>query len=151
MSASDDPARADRHPSIAFAGDGTLFAAWDSKELKESGVNPDVRYASYDGTKWSAATPLAHEPAAMSMWPRIAAEGTGVRVVWHDSRSSDWRWSIWTATVTPNGPSPARRLTGAGNALYASLSDGRVSFTSDRRAARPQRDPTQGVFVLPVR
>jgi hypothetical protein len=144
VNASNDAKRADRHATITFRRDGALFVAWDSKELKESGVNPDVRYASNSGGTWSKATTLALDPNAMSLHPQVAAEGDDVRVVWYDSRSADWRWSIWTALL---GGQP-HRLTGAGNATYPSLSNGRVAFTSDRHAARGQRDITQGVFVV---
>jgi hypothetical protein len=147
---SNDARRADRHPSIAFNGNGqVLVAAWDSKELKESGVNTDVRYAqSPDATHWSAARQVGFDPNAMSERPQVAAVGPGARIVWHDSRASDWRWSIWTASIMPTGPTPPVRLTGAGNALYPSVDGSFVAFTSDRHAARLQRDATEGVFVL---
>jgi hypothetical protein len=147
---SNDPKRADRHPSIAFNGNGqVLVAAWDSKELKESGVNVDVRYAqSPDGAHWSAARQVGFDGNAMSEHPQVAAVGPGARIVWHDSRSADWRWSIWTASIMPTGPTAPSRLTGGANALYPSVDGSFVAFTSDRHAARLQRDVTHGVFVL---
>jgi hypothetical protein len=151
INVSNDPMRADRHPSIAFTGSGqVLVAAWDSKELKESDVNVDVRYseAPQTGAGWTKSKQVGFDANAMSEHPQVAAAGSGARILWHDSRSTDWRWSIWSAALTPTGPATPVRLTGAGNALYASVSGSFVAFTSDRHASRVQRDLTHGVFVL---
>jgi beta propeller repeat protein len=151
LDVSNDPKRADRHPSLAFTGTGeVLVAAWDSKELKESGVNVDVRQAQGwpDGTHWTGVRQVGFDPNAMSEHPVVVAAGPGARIVWHDSRSADWRWSLWTASLLPTGSSAPVRITGSGNALYPSADGSFVAFTSDRHAARLQRDGTQGVFVL---
>ncbi|MEY2473552.1 MAG: hypothetical protein QOK28_2881 [Actinomycetota bacterium] len=153
VDASNDPKRADRHPSIAFTGDGNvLVAAWDSKELQESGVNLDVRYAMAPptGRGWTRSFVVGADPAAMSEHPQVVASGGGARVVWYDSRSADWRWSIWSAALTPNGAGTPVRLTAGGNATYPSAAPKVVAFTSDRHAGRVQRDPTEGAFVLPL-
>src|SRR5207253_121850 len=100
------------------------------------------------GVGWSKARQVGFDPAAMSEHPQVAAAGGGARVVWYDSRSADWRWSIWSAALTPSGAAAPVRLTGAGNALYPSVSGPFVAFTSDRHATRLQRDATFGVFVL---
>jgi hypothetical protein len=148
-----DATRADRHPSLAFAADGALFAAWDAKVLRSSGVNLGLRWSrSADGGRtWSRGAALAAHDTAMSERPRLVA-GTGatVRVVWYDSRAADWRWSLWGASLSGAGASTVRRLTGAGNATWPAVAGDLVVFTSDRGAVRVQRDPTQGVFVLRV-
>jgi hypothetical protein len=125
-----------------------LYAAWDSKELREAGVNLDIRSSWLDGNAWQPVKTVGKFAAAMSEHPELAASGTGARAVWFDSRSADWRWSLWSASLTTAGSSPPTRLTGAGNATYPSVSGSLLSFTSDRHAARPQRDATEGVFVL---
>jgi predicted metal-dependent phosphoesterase TrpH len=150
VNASNDSKRADRHPSIAFTGNEQgLVVAWDSKELKESGVNLDVRYsqAPPTGAGWQPARQIGFNADAMSQRPQVVTAGTGARVVWYDSRSADWRWSLWSAAVDPSGAAPVR-LTGAGNASYAAASGNLVAFTSDRHATRVQRDQTQGVYLL---
>ncbi len=146
-----DKFRADRHASLAFAGNGDLFAAWDSKELKESGANLDVRWAVAPGAtrNWGAARTFGKDANAMSEHPQLVATPGGVKAVWYDSRSADWRWSLWSTVLSADAASPATRITGAGNATYPALSGSLVSFTSDRHATRAQRDQTEGVFVLP--
>ena len=69
-------------------------------------------------------------------------------MVWYDSRSADWRWSVWSVTINASGGGPPMRLTGGGNATYPSASGNLVAFTSDRHATRLQRDQTEGVFVV---
>lgn len=153
VNVSNDPKRADRHASIDFTGgQDVLIAAWDSKELKESDVNLNVRYAQAPATGigWTAPRQVGFDPAAMSQHPQVAATGEGARIIWYDSRSADWRWSLWSADLTPAGAGAPRRLTGTGNALYPAVAGSLIAFTSDRAAARSQRDPTFGIFVLPA-
>lgn len=145
-----DNARADRHPSIAYSGAGDLYAAWDAKDLKESGANVSLRFARTNAAAWTNPATFALDANAMSQRPQLAARGAGVRAVWFDSRSADWRWSIWTALLNPSGPHNAARLSGGGNAVNPSIEGPAVAFTSDRHASRPQRDATQGVFLLGV-
>jgi hypothetical protein len=145
-----DKFRADRHPSIAFAANGELYAAWDSKELKESGVNLSLRFSRASTGGWTKAAPIALDPNAMSQRPQLTPAGDGVRVVWPDSRSADWRWSIWTALVNASGAANVARVSGAGNATAPAIDGVAVVFTSDRHATRVQRDQTQGVFLLGV-
>jgi hypothetical protein len=122
--------------------------------LRSSGANLGIRWSrSTDGGRtWSRGAALAAHDTAMSERPRlVAGPGGTVRVVWYDSRAADWRWSVWGASLSGTGASSPLRLTGAGNATWPAVAGDLVVFTSDRGAARPQRDPTQGVFVLRVR
>jgi hypothetical protein len=150
---SNDSARADRHPSLAFANDGSLIAAWDTKVLESSGVNLSLRWSratAPDATSWTAGAPLAVDPDAMSERSRLSAgPGSSVNVAWYDSRGTDWRWSVWGATIDAIGPSAVHRITGPGNASWPAISGNLVAFSSDRNATRPQRDQTLGVFVAP--
>ncbi len=145
-----DRFRADRHPSIAYGGASDLFAAWDSKELRESGVNAALRVAHTVAGAWVPPTALAFDAAAMSTRPQLTRVGDAVRAVWQDTRSADWRWSVWTSLLSPAGATEARRVTGPGNSLMPAIDGVAVSFTSDRHAARTQRDQTQGAFVVGV-
>ena len=149
--------RADRHPSLAFNGSGTLLAAWDSKDLNPAGGNRSIRYSfsSDDGASFTAtAAPLAIglDEAADSQHPRLGLEADGrLRAVWTDNRSSDWRWRTGTAlldaSATPNW-SAATLLMGQGVNTWPATASGQVAFTSTRNAARPQRDVTQQVLLL---
>lgn len=142
-----DQFRADRHVSLAYDSTGALYAAWDRKTLHESGVNLELRYAVIkNGTVKPFA--MATDANAMSQHPRLTNTANGVKAVWFDSRSADWRWSVWAANLGADGAKPARRLTGNGNATYPAVDGDRVAFTSDRNATRTQRDATHGVFVL---
>lgn len=148
-----DKFRADRHPSLAYDGNNALFVAWDRKLLHESGVNLELRYAVGSGylagITWAASLPLATDLNAMSQHPQLTRRSDNtVHAVWFDSRSADWRWSLWAAPLGSTGAGAVRRLTGNGNATYPAVAGDRVAFTSDRVATRTQRDATHGVFVL---
>ena len=149
VDASASPALADRHPALAFAGDGSLVAAWDSKPLQSSGANLALRWSrSTDGgATFGPAATFAPAPGAMSEQPSLATGIDGVvRAVWYDSRSSDWRWSVWSASLGVGGWSAPVRITGPGNATYPALAGDVVVFTSDRNA-RSQRDRTEEVYT----
>jgi hypothetical protein len=153
VDASTSPALADRHPALAFAGDGSLVAAWDAKPLQSSGANPALRWArSRDGgATFGPAASFAQDPDAMSEQPSLATGADGVvRAVWYDSRSADWRWSVWSSSLTPDGWSAPMRITGPGNATYPAVAGDTVVFTTDRNA-RPQRDATEDVYTARLR
>jgi hypothetical protein len=68
--------------------------------------------------------------------------------VWYDSRSADWRWKIFTATLDAHsGWSAATQVSHRGNNTWPSVHRGVVVFTSDRGATRTQRDHTQQIFL----
>jgi hypothetical protein len=149
VDASASPALADRHPALTFAGDGSLVAAWDAKPLQSSGVNPALRWtrSTDGGATFAPAATFALAPDAMSQQPSLATDGDGVvRAVWYDSRSADWRWSVWSSTLDTVGWAAPARITGPGNATYPAVSGDVVAFTSDRNA-RPQRDRTEDVYT----
>jgi predicted metal-dependent phosphoesterase TrpH len=150
VSANEDAA--DRHPSVAVDATGSIVIAWDSKPLQNSGVNVSIRssQSSDDASTWSAPQSVGFEPAAMSQRPRLAPDPDGkIRAVWYDTRSSNWRWQVFTARLESSTTwgSPLQLTTG-GNSTWPAVSQGVVAFTSDRRSTRSQRDPTQEVFVL---
>jgi hypothetical protein len=147
-----DPQSADRHPSIVFDDSGRLTAAWDTKALHSSGINVSLRWAqSADGgMTWSSWQDVAVDSTAMSERPRLTVDGDGPRLVWYDSRSSDWRWSVWTSQLRSGAWSTATRVTGDGNATYPAVAGRTVVFTSDRMVTRPQRDRTEAVYAVTV-
>jgi len=149
VDASASPALADRHPALAFVGDGSLVAAWDAKPLQSSGVNVALRWtrSSDGGASFAPPATFADDADAMSEQPSLATGSDGVvRAVWYDSRSADWRWSVWASSLGATGWTAPIRITGLGNATYPALSGDTVAFTSDRDA-RPQRDPTEEVYT----
>jgi hypothetical protein len=149
VDASASPTLADRHPALAFAGDGSLVAAWDAKPLQSSGANPALRWSrsSDGGTTFAPPATFAQAPDAMSEQPSLATGTDGVvRAVWYDSRSADWRWSVWSASLSAGGWAAPVRISGPGNATYPALSGDVVAFTSDRNA-RSQRDRTEEVYA----
>jgi hypothetical protein len=152
VSANDDAA--DRHPSVSVDGSGTPVVAWDTQSLRSSGVNLSIRSSTSadEGVTWSGAQSLGFDPLAMSQRPKLAADVDGsMRAVWYDSRSSDWRWQVFTSRLQPDRSwSPAVQLTQAGNGTWPAISKGTVVFTSDRRSARIQRDRTHEVFIRAI-
>lgn len=147
-----DDSASDRHPSVVADRAGAFVAAWDSGALQSSGANLAIRWSRSDdaGRTWSAAAGVAVAPAAMSQRPRLDLDPSGtVRAVWYDSRSSDWRWQVFTATLSAGSTwSAAVPLTSAGNASWPAISQGIVVFTTDRLASRAQRDPSQAIFAV---
>ncbi|WP_236060994.1 CehA/McbA family metallohydrolase [Actinacidiphila acididurans] len=147
--------RADRHPALAFAADGTIVAAWESGALQSSGANLQLRAArsSDGGTTWTPYEQVALEPTAMSQRAVLSQSPDGtVRAVWYDSRAADWRWKIFTATFdSATGWSPAAQVTTRGNNTWPALDRGVVVFTSDRAATRLQRDRTHEVYLITLR
>ncbi|WP_157622779.1 CehA/McbA family metallohydrolase [Solimonas soli] len=146
-----DAAQAERHPALAYAGDGTLVAAWDRKELHASGVNLSVQAArSADGGQ-SFDTPqtLAGNAAAMSQYPRLGIDADGrVRAVWTDSRAADWRWRVMSSTLGAGGWDAGTLLLSRGINSWPATAGGHIVFASTRNAQRLQRDRTQQIFIL---
>jgi predicted metal-dependent phosphoesterase TrpH len=143
--------RADRHPALAFAADGRLVLAWDSKELHSSGVNLSVQAAvSADGgDAFGAPQTLAPDADAMSQYPRLGRDADGrVRAVWYDSRAADWRWRVMTARLLDAAWDTGTLLLAPGIDTWPATDGGRIVFSSTRRAQRLQRDRTQQIYVV---
>lgn len=85
----------------------------------------------------------------MSQRAALSRDPNGtVRAVWYDSRSTDWRWKVFTATLdSNNGWSEAQQVTTRGNNTWPALDQGVMVCTSDRAATRTQRDRTQQVYL----
>lgn len=146
--------RADRHPALAFAQDGALVALWDTRELRSSGANVSLLSAvSRDGgATWSGAEQVAFDADAMSLWPRLGSSvDGGVRAVWYDTRSADWRQRVMTARFDGAAWGPASMLPSRGINTWPATAVDRIAFSSTRNAARLQRDRTQQIFVAGAR
>ncbi|NGY06773.1 CehA/McbA family metallohydrolase [Solimonas terrae] len=142
---------ADRHPSLAFADDGTLVAAWDSKTLQSSGANLSIQSArSADGgASFDAPLTVAPQPQAMSQYPRLGVDADGrVRAVWYDSRAADWRWRVMSSRLDSGGWGADQLLLSPGINTWPATSGGLLVFSSTRNAQRIQRDRTQQIFLL---
>ncbi|MFG1625476.1 CehA/McbA family metallohydrolase [Kribbella sp. NPDC049227] len=143
--------RSDRHPGLTVDGNGDFVAIWESGELRSSGTNLALRASrSTDGgATWTAFEQVAFAPNAMSQRARLGVDLDGtVRAVWYDSRSADWRWKVFTATLdAKTGWSPATQVSHRGNNTWPAVHRGIVVFTSDRGATRTQRDHTQQIFL----
>jgi hypothetical protein len=146
--------RADRHPALAFAGNGALVAAWDSKTLDPSGANLSVRYSISpdDGATWSDAgdpPALAEDSGTMAQYPKLGTGADGrVRAVWYDSRAADWRWRVMTAVLGDAGWQNAELILSPGINTWPATDGGVIAFASTRNAQRQQRDRTQQIFLL---
>lgn len=145
--------RADRHPSLAFAGDGSLHCVWDMKTLDASGANLSIRQArSTDGGASFTVGEMAlgADEGASGQYPRLApTPDGGLRAVWYDNRASDWRWRVMTARWMPApGWDAGRLLMGRGINTWPANDQGQIVFASTRNAQRLQRDRTQQIFLL---
>ncbi|TJY59926.1 hypothetical protein E4T66_12145 [Sinimarinibacterium sp. CAU 1509] len=147
-----DAARADRHPALAWSGDGKMVLAWDSKEMESSGRNLSIQSAvsGDDGVSWSIPEPVALAPEAMSQYPSLAAQSDGSVVsAWYDTRSADWRWRIVTARYAVDiGWSTGDLIESRGINTWPALADGMIAFATTRNAVRLQRDRTQQIAVM---
>lgn len=141
---------ADRHPAIAYTADNRLVAAWDSKELRSSGANLAVLSAlSTDrGASWGEPAAIAPVEHGMSQYPKLGRDGDGVRAVWYDSRSLDWRWRVMTAKLSGSNWAGTQLIPSRGINTWPATDGGAIAFASTRNAQRMQRDKTQQVFVL---
>lgn len=147
--------RADRHPALAFAGDGRLVCVWDQKTLAASGANLTIRAAvSSDGGASFATldSALGGDAGAFGQYPRLGTDPDGrVRVAWYDNRSPDWRWRVMTAVLGGDGAwSAGSLLGGRGNNTWPALHGGQIAFASTRRAQRLQRDASQDIYLHPA-
>lgn len=147
--------RADRHPTLAFAGDGALVAAWDSKDLAAAGSNRSIRFArSPDGgASFAAATApeaIALDAGADSQHPRLGTDADGrPHVVWWDNRAADWRWRTMSSVLGSDGHwAPATMLMGKGLGTWPVTAGGVIAYASTRHAQRLQRDRTQQIAVV---
>lgn len=149
---------ANRHPSLAFAADGALVAAWDGLLANPSGQSRTVRYAisTDDGASFANATDPAgiaiDTNVADSQHPRLGRDADGrVRAVWFDNRAADWRWRTMTSLLGADQQwGPATMLMAKGLNGWPATSGGAIAMASTRNALRLQRDVTQQVFVLPA-
>ena len=144
---------ADRHPAVAFDGDGRLVLAWESKPLRSSGV--DLVVLSARETSSSAFTepqPIDVGARGMGQYVRLGRQPDGrVRAAWADSRSADWRWRVMTAVLDGETWTNATLLPSRGNNTWPATAGGRIVFSSSRNALRLQRDATQQIFVVTPR
>ena len=144
--------RADRaqcHPALGAAADGTLVCAWDSRRLSSSGANATIVAATSrdGGATWSAPSEIDPAPDFFAQRPRLAPDPDGtIRVVWYDSRSSDWRWQVRSARLVGGGWQLDGTVLAAGNNTWPGLDCGAVVATSDR-GALIQRDRTQRIVL----
>ncbi|WP_405771082.1 CehA/McbA family metallohydrolase [Actinacidiphila glaucinigra] len=142
--------RSDRHPGLTVDEDGTFVAIWESGALQSSGSNLQLRAgrSTDGGLTWTAFENVGLDADAMSQRAKLGVDPDGtVRAVWYDSRSTDWRWKIFTATLDgKKGWSKATQVSHRGNNTWPALHRGVVVFTSDRGATRTQRDETQQIF-----
>ena len=144
---------ADRHPDVAFTGDGRWVIAWESKPLRSSGVNLEIRAAQElaDGSA-SEPTPLAPSAHGMGQFVRLGPGADGdVLAVWADSRADDWRWRVMHARLEQGQWAAAELISAPGNNTWPATAQGEIVFASTRRALRLQRDPTQQIYWLPAR
>jgi hypothetical protein len=150
---------ANRHPSLAFAGEGALVAAWDGMLANPSGQSRTVRHAvsTDDGASFAdAAVPQGiaiDTNGADSQHPRLGVDADGrVRAVWFDNRAADWRWRTMTAVRGADGQwGEATMLMAKGLNGWPATSGGAIVMASTRNALRLQRDTTQQVFLLPAK
>lgn len=146
---------ADRHPALAFAGDGSLHCIWDSKTLNASGTNLSIRHArsTDDGASFVLSEQaLAADEGAFGQYPRLAAAGDGgLHAVWYDNRASDWRWRVMSTRYRlDSGWDGGALLMGRGINTWPAADQGQLVFASTRNAQRMQRDRTQEIFLLPL-
>jgi len=149
--AAPDERRADRHPSLVFDGTGRLVAAWDSSVLRSADVGIGLRASRSpdDGATWSVPEPVVPDADVQRRRPSLGLDPDGtVRAVWYDSGAADWRWSIGSALLGATGWSDVGHVTSAGNATFGATEGGELVFTSDRFAARAQRDVSERVLLM---
>ena len=144
--------RADRHPAVAYAADGKLAVAWDTKALSAAGPNLTVLAAvsSNGGQSFASPVLLGGNASAFGQRPALArATDGGVRIAWFDNRSADWRWRIAQSQLLDSGSwSDVSVLPGKGINTWPAVAGGSLVFASTRNATRLQRDLTQQIFVI---
>ena len=135
VNASNDPAAADRHPSIAFAGTGEARRRVGHEGVERVGrqrvaaVEPDI---GGDGVAWTPSAPLALDPAAMSQrparrqWSRLVGQRGLVRLAWHRLALV----GVGSDDRATSARDPATASRAPGNANFPSISGNLVAFTS---------------------
>lgn len=156
VNASGDASHADWHSTLAFTEEGALVVAWDAKDNSgSSGRDLFIRSArsADDGANFT--TPIAVTNVAnpgMARRPVFGTTALGtLTLTWSDSRSDDWRWRVYAATVTAGGFGDEQRISGPGNATFQRLERGQLVYTSDRLLERVQRDSRFSVFRTTLR
>lgn len=142
--------RADRHPTLAYDGDGRLAVAWDSKPLVAAGPNLSVYAALSEdgGASFTEPTLIGGDASAFAQRPALGRLPNGrLKLVWFDNRSADWRWRIASSVFKKGQWTAANLLRSRGNNTWPALDGGSLVFASTRNAARPQRDPTQQIML----
>mgnify|MGYP000347214295 FL=1 len=144
---------ADRHPALAYARDGTLVAAWDSKVLTPAGVNTQIQSSAYTAAAgWSAPQAVSEDDNSGAEYPRLGLDGSGkLTLVRQDNRSADWRWRLLLTQRADDGSwDTGSVLPGRGNNLWPQLAGGTLVFVSSRNAQRLQRDHTDQIFAVGI-
>ncbi|MFI4978833.1 MAG: hypothetical protein ACHQIO_00620 [Nevskiales bacterium] len=145
--------QADRHPTLAYAADGSLVAAWDAKNLSSSGANLSILSSSFTAKAgWSAVVPVSLDTNTGGEYPRLGLDGSGnVVLVRQDSRSTDWRWRVLATSRAADGSwGTGTVIQGKGLNMWPALSGGTLVFASTRDAQRLQRDHTQEIYTMQV-
>ncbi len=142
--------RADRHADVAYTDQGRLVVAWDSKEMRPTGVNTAIHaaWSDDDGETWSDTQAIGLNEQMMSQYPRLGVHGSLVRLTWYDNRAEDWRWKIMLATLHDDIWSDAELIAAPGNNTWPAVDADQLVFASTRDAQREQRDPTQLIYRL---
>jgi hypothetical protein len=144
--------RAQCHPALGAAADGTLVCAWDSRQLRSSGTSPVITVATSTdrGATWSAPAEVDKAPGFFAQRPRLAVDPDGdVRMVWYDARGDDWRWAVRSAVLRGGSWILDGEVLRGGSCTWPAL-DGGVVVAATDRAARPQRDRTQEIVLATV-
>jgi hypothetical protein len=147
-----DATRADCHPAVGAAADGTLVCAWDSRLLSSSGTSPEIRVAtsSDGGTSWTAPVTVDGAPGFFAQRPRLSADPDGaLRLVWYDARGTDWRWAVRSAVLTESGWRLDGDVLRGGSCTWPAVDRGVVVAATDR-AASSQRHRRQEIALATV-
>ena len=142
--------RADRHPTVAYAADGTLAVAWDSKPLVAAGPGLKI-YAAQSadgGATFTAPLLIGVNATAFSQRPALARRTDGrLKLAWFDNSSADWRWRIAYSVLKKTQWSAPNLLRSRGNNTWPALDGDSLVFASSRNAQRLQRDATQQIVL----
>lgn len=88
------------HPAVAFAADGSLFAAWEH-HVGAATAPADIYAASWNGSTWSAPQRVdGAPPRVRSLAPTLAAGDAGLFVAWQDYRAGSSNADIYAARWT---------------------------------------------------
>jgi hypothetical protein len=146
------PDRAQCHPALGAAADGTLVCAWDTRLLNSSGTSPVITAAtsSDGGLTWAAAVSVDEAAAFFSQRPRLAADPDGtLRMVWYDARNVDWRWAVRSAVLSGGAWQTQGDVIRGSNCTWPAVDQGVVVAATDR-ASQSQRDQRQDIVLSTV-